>query len=516
MKTLILADCLTLDPTRPRAEALVLEEGTIRFVGSRGDAAAFAGDGVQTLTFAGTVVPGFIDSHLHFLSFGLGLARFADLSGTGTISEVLERLASHASNWAGPWVQGRGFDQDRLEERRFPTRADLDEAVSDRPAVITRVCGHALIANSKAIALLTDEERRAGDEASGLYTETAMGAFYRRIPPPDETEQAEAVQRAARVALGCGITTVGTLLDTPEQMAAFSRLQRRGGLPLRVVGMPPQTSADPLSQHGIGTTFGDEWLGFGGAKFFSDGSLGARTALMAAPYSDVTTNPHGLGIRIYDPEVLKTRCREVQNKGFQLVIHAIGDQAVRESLDAIEFALGDESNAFHRHRIEHASILPPDLLERMARKGILAVVQPQFVTSDIWTGERVGAERARGAYPFKTMLGAGIPLALSSDCPVERLDSRLCLAAAVGRAPWSPDECLTPLEALTAYTLGSAYALHRETDLGSLRVGKRADLALLDRDPTGLGEKELRAVKIEAVFVNGERVKEESAHPSGN
>jgi predicted amidohydrolase YtcJ len=506
VKTLLLADCLTLDFSRPRAEALVIEGGKIAFVGSRSDATAFAGPDARTLALSGCVLPGFIDSHLHFFSFGLGLARFADLNGATSIPEVLTRLAAHAQAWDGPWVQGRGFDQDRLTEGRFPTRSDLDEAISDRPAVITRVCGHAVVANSKAIALLNDAERAAGDEASGLYTETAISAFYKRIPPPDETEQTAAVQRAAQVALANGITTVGTLLDIPEQMEAYSRLRRRGGLPLRIVGMPPQTSADPLSTHGVNTTFGDDGLRFGGAKFFSDGSLGARTALLAAPYADIAHNPHGLGIRIYDPDVLKTRCREVQNRGFQLVIHAIGDQAVRESLDAIEYALGDESNAYHRHRIEHASLLPPDLLERMAAKKILAVVQPQFVTSDTWTGERVGAGRARWAYPFQSMLAAGVPLALSSDCPVERLDSRACLAAAVGRAAWSPEEMLTPLEALTAYCHGSAYALHREDTLGTLAPGKYADLVVLDRDPTRLSAAELRELKVEAVFVGGERV----------
>ncbi len=506
VKTLLFVNILTLDFLQPHAEALVLDGEKVLFVGNRTDATAVAGPGAQTLSFSGWVVPGFIDSHLHFLSFGLGLARFADLLGSESIPEVLERLAAHAATWDGPWVQGRGFDQDRLTESRFPTRKELDSAISDRPAVITRVCGHSVVANSRAIALLTQGEQAAGDPESGRYDETAISAFYKKIPPPDEAEQDEAVRRASSVALDNGITSVGTLLDTPEQMAAYARLRRQGKLGLRVVGMPPQTSADPLARHGVGTTFGDDSLRFGGAKFFSDGSLGARTALLARPYAD-ESRPENLGVRIYDPDVLKTRCREVQNQGFQLVIHAIGDQAVRESLDAIEFALGDQSNDFHRHRIEHASLLPPELLERMARKKILAVVQPQFVLSDTWTGARVGPERARWAYPFKTMLDAGIPLALSSDCPVEKLDSRACLAAAVGRHPWSTEETLTPLQALTAYCHGSAHALHQEGKLGTLAPGKYADFVVLDRDPTHLSAAEIQNLKIEAVFTNGKRVR---------
>lgn len=390
----------------------------------------------------------------------------------------------------------------------MPTRAELDAVVSDRPCVITRVCGHAVVANSEAISRLTDDERASGDPDSGLYTETAISHFYNKIPALTETEQDDAVLRASDAALDNGITSIGTLLDTPEQFGAYARLRRQGALPLRVVGMPPQTSVNPLHAHGIGTTFGDDWLAMGGAKFFSDGSLGARTALLAEPYADITDNPHGLGVRIYDPEVLKARAAEVQAKGFQLVIHAIGDQAVRESLDAIEFALGpDGDNAFHRHRIEHASLLPPDLLARMAARKIVAVVQPQFVTSDTWTGERVGAERARSAYPFRTMLAAGIPLALSSDCPVERLDSLACLAAAVGRHPWSPDETLTVEQALSAYTLGSAYALHRDHRVGSLEPGKLADFIALDQDPTALSAEQIRTLKVQGVWIGGEKVR---------
>ena len=506
--TVYIGSVLTSDPLNLRAEALVVRGSEIAFVGSRTEAGEFAGPTAEVVSVSGTILPGFIDSHLHFLSFGAGLVRFADLLGAASVEEVLARVKSHATGWGGEWVQGRGFDQDKMEGGRMPTRAELDSVVSDRPCVVTRVCGHAVVANSRAISRLTDEERASGDPDSGLYTETAIAHFYRKIPALTETEQDDAVLRASNVALANGITSIGTLLDTPEQLGAYARLHRRGKLPLRVVGMPPQTSADPLHAHGIGTTFGDDFLQMGGAKFFSDGSLGARTALLAAPYSDVESNPHGLGVRIYDPEVLKLRCAEVQRKGFQLVIHAIGDQAVRESVDAIEFALGEGGdNEFHRHRIEHASLLPPDLLARMAARKVVAVVQPQFVTSDTWTGERVGWERARSAYPFRSMLAAGIPLALSSDCPVERLDSFACLAAAVGRHPWSPDETLTVSQALSAYTLGSAYALHREHRVGSLAPGKLADFLALDQDPRNLGAEDLRKLKVQGVWIGGKKVR---------
>ncbi len=483
-----------------------MRDGRIAFAGSNADVLTLAGTETQKVDLQGkTVVPGFCDSHLHFVMYGLGLASTADLSASDSIEGLLETLALHRDRTPFEWILGRGFDQSKVREARFPTREDLDRISATRPLLITRVCGHAAVANSAAIALLSEAERGAGDPETGLYTEGDIRAFWNRMPKTSPAEMEAAVLRASEVALRTGITSIGTLIDTVDQIGAYQRLQRRGTLPLRVTMMPPYSAVAALHEHGIATGFGNEWLQFGGAKFFSDGSLGARTALMAEPYSDDLDNRQNLGIRIYEPNDLKNKAADAQEKGFQLVIHAIGDQANRESLDAIEHALGpDGDNGYHRHRIEHASVLSPDLLRRMAERRILAVIQPQFVQSDVWTGERVGRERARGAYPFRTMRDAGIPLALSSDCPVEKLDAFACLDAAVNRAPWSPDERLTVEEALHDYTYGSAYALHRETEIGTLEVGKLADFVVLSQNPIG-NESAIRGVTAEQVFVGGKQ-----------
>src|SRR5688500_12739980 len=264
--------------------------------------------------------------------------------------------------------------------------------------------------------------------------------------------------------------------------------------------MPRYASVAQLHAHGIGSTFGDEWLSVGAAKLFSDGSLGAQTAWLAEPYADKLETR---GIRIYEPDDLKAKARDAQRKGWQLAIHAIGDQALRETIDAIEFALDGEDNEVHRHRVEHASVAPPDCVERMARLKIIATLQPQFVTSDTWTPQRLGPRRSRWAYPFRTMLRAGVPVTLSSDCPVERLDAFACLASAVGRDAWSPEETLTPEEAIRAYCLGSAYAGHVEDRLGSLEVGKLADFVVLSGDPTKLDASAIANLRAEQVFVNG-------------
>lgn len=492
---------LTMDDANPRASALAVRDGKIVFVGDDSGALALAGPGTERVDLGGkTVVPGFCDAHLHAYGYGAYLLRQADLIDSASIDEVLERLSAHAARTDG-WIHGHGFDQNKIAENRFPTRADLDRVSRTRPILITRICRHATVVNSAALALVSDAERARGDADTGLYTEDDSKPFLQRIPPLSEAEAETAVLLALGVALRTGITSVQTLLDTPEQMGAYARLRRKNKLPVRVTGMPPQASVVPLHAHGIGSTFGDEWLRFGAAKLFSDGSMGAQTALLAEPYADA---PGERGIRIHDPAELAARVADAHDKGFQVAIHAIGDQALRETLDAFEAALGpDGDNGWHRHRVEHASLCPPDLLARMAERRIVAVVQPQFVVSDTWIPERVGAERARHAYPFKSLLRAGVPLALSSDCPIEALDAFACLSAAVGRHPWSPDETLTPLEAIRAYTAGAAYAAHAEHRHGSLTPGKLADFVVLSDDPTRRTADAIANLTAEQVFVGG-------------
>jgi predicted amidohydrolase YtcJ len=491
---------------------MAVRDGRIAAVGSDDAIKSVASPATQRIDLAGrTVTPGFCDSHIHLYWYGMQLLREADLVGSTSVDDVLGRLSELASRTEG-WIRGHGFDQDKLAERRFPTRAELDRVSRTRPIIISRICGHAVVVNSAAIALVADAERAAGDAETGLYTEGDANAFYRRIPPLDEGEAEEAVLAACNVALRTGITSVQTLLDTPDQMAAYARLRRKGKLPIRICGMPPYGAAAALHAHGVNSTFGDEWLRFGAAKLFSDGSLGARTAWLREPYADDASTR---GIRIYDPEDLKAKALDAQSKGFQLAIHAIGDEALRETLDAIEYALDHDpqrrDNTYHRHRVEHASLTPSDCLERMARRKIVATLQPQFVTSDTWTGQRVGPSRTPWAYPFKSMLRAGVPVTLSSDCPVERLDAFAAIASAVGRHEWcGTGESLTAEEAIRAYCLGSAYAGHAEQYSGSLDAGKVADLVVLSDDPTKLDAAGIARLSAQQVFVAGKAVRGES------
>jgi len=490
---------ITLDGETPSASAMAIKDGKILSIGSESEIKQYSAPHQINLQNK-TILPGFIDSHIHLYAFGEMLLRQADLVGSTSLDDILSRLRSLQNRRPTGWLVGHGFDNDKLREKRFPNRAELDKISTKQPIIISRICGHALVANSPAIALLSPAERAAGDADSGLFTETAAWSFYKLIPQLSEDEAEEAVLAAARVALHTGITTVQTLLDTPSQMIAYSRLHQKTRLPLRVVAIPPYSAVENLHSLGLRSGFGDDRLQFGACKFFSDGSLGAQTAWLSEPYAD---NPQTRGLRIYDPDDLKQKCRDAQKKGFQLAIHAIGDQALRETLDAIEFALDGESNDFHRHRVEHASLCPPDCLQRMAKLKIVVTIQPQFVTSDTWTPNRLGPTRTPWAYPFKSMFNAGIPIALSSDCPVEKLDAFDAVAAAVGRHSWSPHETLTPLEAIHAYTLGSAHAAFLEKNLGSLTPGKAADFVILSADPTNLTADQIRKLKAEKTFVAG-------------
>jgi predicted amidohydrolase YtcJ len=497
------ANIITLNDNAPRASAMTMWKAAIVYVGDDSGAIRAAAPEARHIDLAGqTIVPGFCDSHIHLLWYGQQLLTQADLVGSSTIDDLLARLTDLAQRSEG-WIQGHGFDQDKLADRRFPTREDLDRVSRTRPIIISRICGHAVVVNSAALALLDPAERAAGDAETGLYTEDTASYFYRRIPPLDLSQMEQAALLACNVALRTGITSVHTLLDTPEQMIAWSRLHARKKLPIRIMAIPHYTSIETLAAHGVRTGTGDRFLRFGGAKLFSDGSLGAHTALLSSPYTD---DPTQSGIRMYPPQTLKEHARDAQDKGFQAAIHAIGDQALRETIDVIEHALAGDSNTHHRHRIEHASLCPPDCLERLAKHKIVCTLQPQFVRSDSWTPQRIGPARVPWAYPFRSLLRAGVPITLSSDCPVEKLDAFACLAAAVGGDEWRPDQTLSVEESLRAYCLGSAYAGHAESWSGSLEPGKVADFVVLSTNPLDLHADQIANVRAERVFINGREV----------
>lgn len=503
---LVLGDIRTQQYVGARAGAMVVRDNKIVFVGSALEASKVIGNERHEVLDYGkkVILPGFIDSHIHFLAYGMGRLKQADLMGCTDLSELVSRLRMQAEHSENGWIEGRGFDQQSYPGNEWPTRQLLDTVSKTRPVLITRVCGHAVVANSAALSLLTPEQLKDGDADSGLFTEVAISHLRRHVPKATKKDQEAAVLEAAKVALTQGITGVGTLLDTADQLGAYIRLYQQNLLPIRMTGMPPYATIHALQMYGLQTAFGNDYVKLGGAKLFSDGSLGARTALMAEEYTDA---PGVFGERIYSPDDLATKCHDAATSGFQIVIHAIGDQANRETLNAICSSMGDDKTNPLRHRVEHISVLDSELIEQIVEHNIVCAIQPQFVTSDTWTIDRIGPERSKYAYAFRTLWDRGVCLALGSDCPVEILSSANVLSSAINRATWSPSETLTLDEALFAYTYNSAYSIFRDDIIGSLEPGKLADFIIYDCVYDSLANDLTAGIIPCEVWTNGLRVR---------
>ncbi|HTE19624.1 MAG TPA: amidohydrolase, partial [Armatimonadota bacterium] len=403
----------------------------------------------------------------------------------------------------GRWLLGRGFDQELLAEGRWPTREDLDAVSPDVPLRISRVCGHALVANTTALrAACLDAESNSSGLPAGVLTETAMSPIFDAVPEPSATEWLEAARWACAEAARVGFVGVHSLMADTAEVRALIDLHREGALPVRVQMQLPFALLEQARQAGLRSGFGDEYLQYGAIKLFGDGSLGARTAALLDPYSD---DPATSGELIHEPEELNSRVRQIVEAGFQPCIHAIGDRAMDAALDAIELAgRAPDLTPVPSARIEHASLVSPRIIQRMRDLGVGAAVQPQFVRSDPWMADRLGAERARYAYAFRTMWQAGVPLAGSTDCPVEELDAMAAIGQMVYRPEWASSEALPLAAALRIFSEGSYAVRGCAPEAGRLAPGGYADFVVLDRDPRAVTPEEIETVEVAMTVVGGE------------
>jgi predicted amidohydrolase YtcJ len=452
------------------------------------------------------VVPGLVDAHCHLVSYGMNCRREADLRGVRSVAEIQARLRRHMATHgvapgSGAWLLGRGFDQELLSDGRWPARRDL-EAVSDAvPVRITRVCGHALVANAAAmrmagVPLAAGAPPTGGpdDPDAGIFTEDAMAPFHRAVPAPTAADWLDAAAWATGAAAAAGFTGVHCLIAHRAELNALVRLRAEGRLPIRIRLQLPYSLFDAARSLGVESNFGDEWLRMGAVKLFADGSLGARTAALRDDYAD---EPGNRGQLLFGQEELDGRVQAIADAGFQVAVHAIGDAALESVLHSFERCRGLRLPP----RVEHASLCPPDLMARMKSLGVVAAVQPQFVLSDFWTEERLGPARARWAYPFRSMLEAGIPLAGSTDCPVEALSALEAWQRAVTRDGRSPAENLSPEAALQLFSEGAAHACGEESGAGRLSTGCRADFVVLEGgEPAAIGA---GTVRVAATVVGG-------------
>lgn len=493
----------TLDPTGTTAEAIAVEGERITAIGSIQDVKAFAGPGAQEVDLGGrTVIPGCIDSHCHLMMHGVACTRSASLTDCHSIAELQNRLRNHwAMNPGAQWIIGERFDQEMFSDGRWVTRADLDQVSADVPIMAARLCYHAIVANSAALLSVRDRLTKEQWE-TGRLTEDDCSLVWGQIPDCTDDELEKSALHALTEARNAGLTSVHSQINNPAQLAVIRRLHDEGRLPVRVRFQWPFGLMDRIIAEGMKTGSGDDYLRVGSIKIFMDGSMGARTCAMCEEFAD---DPGNCGELFRTGPELAEMLVEIQRNDCQAAIHAIGDRAIVHAIGGIEIAMpkGNDGNRL-RHRLEHVAQMSPKIISDMARLNIMASVQPQFVITDFWTHERVGPERYRCVYPFKSMLRSGIKFGMGSDCPVERLDTMELVHRAVNREPRSLHECLTVDETLRGYTNGSAYIGFEEPDKGSLEVGKLADFVILSEDPYGVEPIQLGRIRPQNTVLGGE------------
>lgn len=466
------------------------------------------------------VLPGLIDAHGHFLMMGQTMMSL-QLFGTSSIASLQQQLADFAAaNPGDGWIVGRGWNHEMFSDGRFPTAADLDAVVADRPVILERVDGHATVVNSMAMrmagtaddtpdpvggAILRDENGKA----TGVFVDTAMNPLYALVPPYTGEDYAKAIDLAQQIMVEHGLTAMADMGTPDDHWHAMRRAGDEGDLKVRV--MAYAAGADTLER--IAANGPTPWLyggklRMGGVKLVTDGALGSRGAWLKAPYADADT----VGLQMMTNDQLADSIGRAVALGHQVAVHAIGDAANDQLLDAIE----DTPNASTlRFRNEHTQILDPADLPRMAASGVIASMQPVHQTSDWKMAEkRLGMDRLGAAYAWRSLADSGSLLAFGSDFPVEHPNPFAGLEVAVTRVDangepeggWLASEKVTLGEALAGFTVGAAYAGLAEDEFGSLTEGRYADFIVVDRDITRIDPSDISETKVLATYVGGKQV----------
>lgn len=510
-----------------RFQALLVEDGKVLASGSRDAMKAKAAD-ARVVDGAGhTLLPGLIDAHGHVM--GLGVAKLqVDLVGTESLQAALARIRSAAA--AAPkgkeWMLGRGWNQVIWKLGRFPTAADMDKAVSDRPVWMERVDGHAGWANSAAITQAGIDrdtkdptggriERDAQGNPTGVFIDSAMELISRRIPAMSDAQNRQALTAALDEMASVGLTGVHDAGIDNATFDLYRKFADDGKLSARIYAMIGGTGKDfdAISRNGPLLGYGHDMLTVRSVKLYADGALGSRGAAMLAPYSDDAKNS---GLLFSTPEELGSMFDKALGKGYQVCIHAIGDKGNREALDVFAAAYRkDDGYRALRNRIEHAQVVALDDIPRFKELDLIASMQPTHATSDMNMAEdRVGTERIKGAYAWQRFLKQGTHVAGGSDFPVELSNPFLGLHAAVtrqdllGKPPggWHADQRMSRIEALRAFTLDAAYAAHQEKTLGTLEPGKWADFILVDQDYFEIEPLQIGRTQVLSTWVAGKQV----------
>ncbi|CAN5818574.1 amidohydrolase [soil metagenome] len=467
------------------------------------------------------LLPGFIDAHGHVMDLGFRDVEL-DLSGTKSLDEATAKIAAYvAANPERKWILGGGWNQEVWGLGRFPTAADLDAVVSDRPVWLARADGHASWANSaamkaagitaKSVSPAGGRIEKTGPTPNGVFVDSAMALVANAVPQPLPKDRDAAFLKAQATLLSLGITATADMGTSLDDWLSYRRAGDTGALRIRIMGYGAgvETAVRIGGAGPTGWLYADR-LRMGGVKLYADGALGSRGAWLKAPYSDA---PKESGLGFMADDVIRNLMSRAAMDNYQVAVHAIGDKANAQVLDAIE-ELSETYKGDRRWRIEHAQIVDPADLPRFGKHGTIASMQPVHQTSDRTMAEaRLGLDRLGGAYAWASMLKNGSVLAFGSDYPVESPDPFAGWAAAFTRQDasgqpfggWRPEERVTREQAWWAFTGGAAYAGFAEEKFGRLAPGQRADFIIVDRDPLLASPSDLRATKVQETWVGGHK-----------
>ena len=527
--TLIVTNAVvyTVDKKQSKAEAVAVIGDRIVAVGSQSDIDLWRGPQTKVID-AGRklLLPGFNDAHVHFIQGGAQLDQ-VQLTDAATPEEFAKRIAAQVKKTPKTeWIVGGRWDETKWPNQGLPTKALVDPVTGDTPIFVERYDGHEALANSAAMKLAGIDAktpdvaggvivRDASGNPTGVFKDAAMPLIFKAIPPMTHEQRLRAARSAMKHAASLGVTSVQHMNPEFADVAAYSELAEKDELITRIYAAPMETEWRDQAKVGIRHAWGSSYLRLGAVKGYADGSLGSRTAYMFDPFTDDPGNRGLLSDEMHPPSAMRDRLTQADAAGLQIRVHAIGDRAISMMLDL--FADIEKEHGYHDQRfaIEHAQHMAQKDFERFAKLHVIASMQPYHAIDDgRWAEGRLGHERTRYSYAWRSFLDHGVALAFGTDWPVAPLDPLLGLYAAVTRATldgknpggWFPEEKITLPEAIEAYTLGAAFAEFQEHEKGSITPGKLADMVILNDNIFELKPEAIRNVKVKTTILGGKVV----------
>ncbi|OBX27044.1 hypothetical protein LX77_00584 [Gelidibacter algens] len=508
------ANIYTVNDSFDQAEAFAIKDGKFLEIGSSQVIQdKYASNNIIDAN-GQTIVPGFIDAHCHFLGMGLN-QQAVNLVGTKSFEEIIQRISDFQNEKNLDFITGRGWDQNNWEVKEFPNKALLDELYPDTPIALTRIDGHAILANQAALDLgnVTVDSNVDGGEVviengqlTGVLVDNAENLVMAYWPKSSKKELINALLDAQKICFDYGLTTVDDAGLSQESIELIDSLQQTGDLKMRIYAMV-SGSKENLDYYLKKGTSKTEKLNVSSFKFYADGALGSRGAMLRAPYSD---KPNHFGLMVTDLETFNNAAERIAKSEFQMNTHAIGDSANHAVLQTYNKLLKDNSD--RRWRVEHAQIISPEDFDLY--KNVMPSIQPTHATSDMyWAEDRLGEERIKGAYAYKQLLDAYGKVALGTDFPVEQVSPFLTFYAAVARQDlkafpkdgYQMENALSREETLKGMTIWAAYSNFEENEKGSIEKGKFADFIILDKDIMTVEVHDIPNIKVENTFVGGEK-----------